>query len=467
MSTFAPIRAALALALALTPGCGGGGSGASADSAAGGAAGRGGPAHLGTRVVLVTLDTLRLDSFAGLEDGTLQMPRTVDWARRGAVFEDYYSVSSTTMPAHASMLSGLYPWEHGATANGLLLAERHHTVAEILGELGFRTAAVVASFPLHGRFGLDQGFDVYHNEFGQPGQDFSGVDIEDDREGDLHSIAERINERAFEVLDTLGGTDQFLWFHYFDAHAPYGDSQAPDSNWFPRVLVQRLQQFPQELDLILSQSREKYAQDVQYLDEQLAALFARLDADADRYETHVVVVSDHGEAFGEGGTLGHGKRLVKVQVHVPLFIVSPRVQPGFRSGAVGAVDVASTLLALSGVRGVSVPNGVDLTAPGRAPTREVFGMRRTFAEPCTEYRTDGTSHLLEDFQFFAAREDSFLVGNSELITIGDSERELKSGRRTEHYRELFGGFQRGLSELPAAELDEAARKALEQLGYTQ
>jgi arylsulfatase A-like enzyme len=459
MPTSAQVRAALLLSFALAPGCGGGGSSAPSPEATG--------ARLGTRVVLVTLDTLRLDSFAGLEDGTLQMPRTVDWARRGAVFESYYSVSSTTMPAHASMFSGLYPWEHGATANGLVFAQRHQTVAEILQARGFRTGAVVASFPLHGRFGLDQGFDVYHNEFGQPGQDFSGVEIEDDREGDLHSAAERINARAFELLDDLGGRDQFLWFHYFDAHAPYGDSVEPESNWFPRVLVQRLQEFPQELEQILSQSREKYGQDVAYLDRQLEALFARLDADRERYETHVIVVSDHGEAFGEGGTLGHGKRLVKVQVHVPLFIVSPRVQPGFRSGPVSSVDVAPTLLALSGLRDAGVPGGLDLTAPGRNPTREVFGMRRTFEDSCTEFRTDGTTHVLEDFQFFAAGSDSFLVGDSRRVTIGDSDRELKSGRRGERYSELFDGFQRSLAALPVTELDEASRQALEQLGYTQ
>ena len=434
----------------------------------GGTTGGSGGSERGQRVVLITLDTLRLDSFSAPDPTKRHMPETVDWARRGAVFQHYYSVSSTTLPAHASMLSGLQPWEHGATANGHVFSERHTTVAELLRERGFRTAAVVASFPLHSQFGLEQGFDHYYNEFGEPGEDLSAVDFDDEeREGDLHSIADRINERAFELLDGLGGRDQFLWFHYFDAHAPYGDTSSPDSNWFPRVLVKRLQTNPEERELILARSRLQYRADVEYLDARLAELFARLDQDADRYETHVVLVSDHGEAFGEGGTLGHGKRLVLVQVHVPLVIVSPRVTAGFRAQAVGSVDVAPTLLALAGVGELLLPGGLDLTAPGQRPAREVFGMRRTFSEPCTEYRIDGSEHLLEDFAFFAATPNTFFVGNSEQVTVGDTDKELKPEKRVARYRELFATFQRTLSELPAADLDEATLRMLEQLGYAR
>ncbi len=427
-------------------------------------------ASIPTRVVLITLDTLRLDSFSGGGDGPPQMARTVEWAQRGAVFQNYFSCSSTTLPAHASMLTGLQPWEHGATANGMVFSGRHRTVAEILSERGFETKAVVASFPLHSKFGLDQGFDVYLNEFGEPGQTFEELADEDDRDGHLHSLADRINERAFEALDAPGERDQFLWFHYFDAHAPYGDSIAPESNWFPRVLVQRLQTNPEELDVILTRSREQYRLDVQYLDRHLNKLFERIAADA-RYDTHVVVVSDHGEAFGEGGTLGHGKRLVQVQIQVPLFIVSPRVEPGFRTLAAGSIDIAPTLLALAGLRDYDLPGGRDLSADGGETLREVYGMRRTFTEPYTELRIDGTSHLLEDFLFFAAGPSTFLVGNSERVTQGDTDRPIKGKARTERYRELFAGFQATLAALPteagAGELDESTMRALEQLGYAK
>lgn len=458
-----------ALALALASGaCGGGEPAGSTGAAASGEPEAPDADRRRTRVVLITLDTLRLDAFSTPAAAAQQMPRTVEWALRGAVFQRYYSVSSTTLPAHASMMSGLHPWEHGATSNGLVFPERFSTVAELLRERGFATGAVVASFPLHERFGLAQGFDRYHNEFGQPGQDFEGLDVESiEREGDLHSIADRINERAFELLDELGDGDQFAWIHYFDPHAPYGDSVQPDSNWFPRVISQYIEANPAETDTLLAQGRDQYRLDVEYLDQRLAELFERLARDEDRYETHVVLVSDHGEAFGEGGTLGHGKRLVLVQVHVPLVIVSPSVQPGFRQQVASAVDLAPTLLSLAGVRGVSAGGGLDLTAPGHQPTREVYGMRRTFGEPTSEVRVDGSEHELETYLFFAAGTDSFLVGNADEVTVGDTDKQLRSQKRTSHYQELFAGFQRTLAELPEVELDEASLRALEKLGYTR
>jgi hypothetical protein len=235
----------------------------------------------------------------------------------------------------------------------------------------------------------------------------------------------------------------------------------------PRVITQYIEAKPEDTAALLAQGRDQYRLDVEYLDQRLAELFERLDADADRYETHVVLVSDHGEAFGEGGTLGHGKRLVLVQVHVPLVIVSPRVQPGFRSQVAGAVDLAPTLLALAGVRGASAGGGLDLTAPGHQPKREVYGMRRTFEEPTSEVRIDGSEHALEPYLFFAAGTDSFLVGNAEGVTVGDTDSRLRSQKRSARYQELFAGFQRTLSELPEVEIDEASQRALEQLGYTR
>jgi arylsulfatase A-like enzyme len=251
------------------------------------------PEDPGVRVVLITLDTLRLDSFAGSEEKPSLMPRTLERAKRGTIFANHYAVSSTTLPTHASMFTGTYPWEHGVTANGVRFSSRNDSVAERLSEAGFATAAVVASYPLHGMFtGMEQGFDVYHNEFAPEGKDITGAFVVE-REGDLHSIADRINERAHDVLDTVTGRKQFLWFHYFDAHAPYGDTSRPESNYFPRVLVKRIKSNPEDAERIMTTSREYYDEDVVYLDDALQGIFERLEAESDRWETHVVVVSDH------------------------------------------------------------------------------------------------------------------------------------------------------------------------------
>ena len=419
------------------------------------------PENPGVRVVLITLDTLRLDVFAKGE----KMRRTLERARRGRVFTQHYAASSTTQPTHASMLTGLQPWEHGVTANGTVFPRRCESVAERLSAAGFRTAAVVASFPLHGKFGFEQGFDVYHNEFGEEGEDLTGQ-IDVDRDGDLHSRSDRVNERVFEVLDTLGGRKQFLWFHYFDAHAPYGKWENEESNWFPRVLVKRLQNKPEEAAYIMTTSREYYDRDVEYLDVALDALFTRLEAESDRWETHIVVASDHGEAFGEGGALGHGKRLVDAQIHVPLFILSPRVEPGLRSEAVGSVDVAPTLLSLAGVA-PDLTGGRDLTRE-LDPTGRVLGMRRTFEAPYEEFRTDGTTHSLDPFLFYAVVGGRLYVGNRGRLNRGDSVRAVRNEALVAELTSLFGILEDRYGELEPEEIDDPETlEALEALGYTQ
>jgi arylsulfatase A-like enzyme len=132
------------------------------------------------RIVLVTLDTLRLDGFTGSGVREGPMPRTLEFAAQGQRFEQAYAASPNTQPTHASMLTGLHPWEHGVTRNGRVLDDGFETIAELLQTHGYSTAAVVSSFPLHARFGFDQGFDSYQDDFMlEAGNDtWEGVDLE-------------------------------------------------------------------------------------------------------------------------------------------------------------------------------------------------------------------------------------------------------------------------------------------------
>ena len=113
--------------------------------------------------MLITLDTLRADGLA-----PRLMPRTAAFADRGLRFERAYAATATTQPTHATLFTGLHPWEHGLTRNGRVLAAGFDTLAERLRAAGFETAAVVASFPLERRFGFAQGFDSYEQEFRHP-----------------------------------------------------------------------------------------------------------------------------------------------------------------------------------------------------------------------------------------------------------------------------------------------------------
>ncbi len=437
------LRTALSCALTLTLlGCG---QPAASSSGAG-----------GQRIVLITVDTLRQDSFTDSPQRPTSMPLTAGRAARGASFTRYFSATSTTLPSHASLLTGKHPWEHGVSRNGMLLPEQVDTVAEHLQVRGWETAAIVASFTLDGRFNLDQGFNHYDDSFKLKvvGGRWRGIRLPQIRPYDL---AQAVTDKALQRLQSLQGERQFLWLHYFDPHSPYGDSGGQHLTLATAYdAVEKGRPVAEEV----ARLRAAYDRDVRALDRQLDRLFRQLEEDTARFETHVIFVSDHGESFGEGGSLGHGKRLSAEQIVVPLFILSPRVEAQQRDDVVGSVDVAATLLALAETNHRT--SGTSLLASPRAG-RRAFGMRRTFAKPYADRRITGESLLLEPFRFYAVdRTGRIFRGNRTNIDHS----ETINAERLRALHTLFGYFEDRLENSAApSTLDAESRKALAALGY--
>ena len=411
------------------------------------------------RIVLVTLDTLRLDRFGDGPGQSSRMPRTRAFAERGLRFESAWAASSATQPTHASLFTGLHPWQHGVPRNGTTLAEAHRTVAERLREAGFATAAVVASFPLDPRFGFAQGFDAYHHEFDQrmtPAWEGAPV-----AGGRFYSLAAAVTRRALEALDAAPGERQFFFFHYFDPHDPYGDTGGQ------ALALARLQALrkgePAGFEAALEQARRLYDRDVEALDRALGALLERLAGDAGRFETHVLITADHGESFGELGAIGHGWRVSRAEVQVPLVIVSPRVAPGVRGDAAGSVDVAATLLALAGLPDAGLP-GRDLTGPAAPGAGSAVGMSGWAVPP------------LDPAQGAAARERFFTIRAGALYS-GDSRaswEEDDPGRRVRDPEldasllPLFASFEASLAGQTVQERRDAeTEEGLRALGYVE
>ncbi len=423
----------------------------------------GGAPEGGERIVLITLDTLRWDAFSGADGHQAAMPRLAEWAQHGAVFDRYYSATSTTQPSHATLFTGLHPWQHGVPFNGAMLPDEHNTVVEQLRDAGFYTAAVIASFPVHSQFGWNQGFHEFRDDFTQGQVDlWSGVEVE--AEG-FHSEAGHIVDQALELLDGAQGSKQFFWFHMYDPHAPYGDSGKGKTNLNPRD-ISRLVKDGEAADAVTARARRAYDRDVKYMDKELARLLERLAADT-RFETHVVIVSDHGESFGEGGSLGHGKRLTPEQIHVPLIVSSPRVAPGVHSEPVGTIDVAATLLSLGGIH--ELPTGSrDLTADVLEEL-PVFGMRRTYNERYIESRTDGKNVFIEPEhrRFYTVDGGLLYVGGTGGVSIDDSEVPLADQAAASKYQAVFDAFAESFNAVGFKRTDdEATLQTLRDLGYT-
>src|SRR5712691_7007611 len=120
----------------------------------------------GQNVLLITIDTLRADAL-GSYGGPAATPALDRLAASGVRFDFAHAHAVLTLPSHASILTGTYPFQHGLRDNsGYRLRAGARTAATLLKQAGYATAAFVGAFPVHSRFGLNQGFDLYDDRLG-------------------------------------------------------------------------------------------------------------------------------------------------------------------------------------------------------------------------------------------------------------------------------------------------------------
>ncbi len=331
----------------------------------------------GPNLVLITLDTTRADRLSCYDSLSARTPNLDRLARHGVRFSRAISSAAVTPVSHASMMTGLYPHAHGLRVlhghEGFELDEKQITLAEVLGENGYRTGAFVSAFPATRYFGLDQGFDLFDQEFPESER---GVPIplaEAQRAGlrDTGQSQRGARETTDAALNWLGRLDSqrpfFLWVHYFDPH----DIQlAPPIEYLRRAGIDRRPTTDDEI-------RRLYDVEVEYMDEQIGRLLRDLDlsfesAPKNRRETIVAVVSDHGEGLGDHDWWAHGI-LYQEQIRVPLILFGGSFRTGTAvDSVVRTVDLYPTLLEAAGIAELE-PRELDgeslqtLTNPGATP----------------------------------------------------------------------------------------------------
>ena len=186
--------------------------------------------HSGKRpnVVIITMDTTRTDRIECYGYDKIKTPNIDAIAGEGVLFEEAFSVQPVTLPSHCSIFTGKYPYQHGVRDNNIYrLADDNLTLAEVLQQKNYLTTAFLASYILHKRFGLHQGFDFYNDRFINPRQ-----------KGRL-PVERRASEISFlasEWLDVVSHELEkrpfFLWLHYYDPHATY-DPPHPYKTAYP------------------------------------------------------------------------------------------------------------------------------------------------------------------------------------------------------------------------------------------
>jgi choline-sulfatase len=286
--------------------------------------------------VFVTIDTLRADR-VGVYSGTDLTPRLDRIARQGAYAANATAHVPLTRPSHATMLSGLLPWELGIRDN-LSPAELPSSplLAEILRGAGFRTAAFVSSIVLDRRGGFARGFDRYDDDFPKT------------QSADLLNTLQKPGAEtlgaAIRWLEEQRAADRIcLWVHLYEPHDPYEP---------PEPYASRYRDRP-------------YDGEVAYADELVGQLDDALQRLGLESKTLLAVASDHGEGLGEHEETLHGFFVYETTLAVPLILRGPGIVRGGRIDAnVGLVDLLPTTLDLLGV---AFPHGVQLSGNNLAP----------------------------------------------------------------------------------------------------
>ena len=172
--------------------------------------------------LLLTLDTLRADRLGCYGYSQAETPNLDRLASQGVRFEEAISPVPSTLPSHATILTGLFPQAHGVRDNGtFLLSEDHVTLTELLKDAGYETAAFVSSFVVDSRFGLGQGFGTYFDFDEDTSASLEGMG----RLAGVQRLGGETAEYALEWLSRARQNPFFLWVHLYDPHAPF---EAPE-----------------------------------------------------------------------------------------------------------------------------------------------------------------------------------------------------------------------------------------------
>jgi len=304
------------------------------------------------KIILISLDTLRADHLGVYGYSRDTSPRIDEFARRAFVFERALASAPNTPPSQMSMMTSRYPGQHGFTGDGDTMAPSLETLAERLRKAGLQTAGFVDGGYLSSEFGFDRGFEIY-----------------DDEGGGL----EEILPRALAWLDANGDDPFFLFLHSYDIHAPYlspppyggmfhdepytGDliptAERMDEIFFAQQTVE-----PEDMQHLV----DSYDEGIRYGDAQIGRLLDHLRSSGRLEDTLVVLTSDHGEEFGEHGSVLHWQLFFQPNLRVPLIIRPPRGIDGpFRvDDQAELIDVLPTLLALVGAEPLAEAQGRSL-----------------------------------------------------------------------------------------------------------
>ncbi len=350
-------------------------------------------------VILISIDTLRADHLGCYGYPRETSPAIDVLASRGVRFENAFSQASWTLPSHMSVMTSQYASVHGVENDEVSLAESVTTLAEAFRQGGYYTSAFVSWVYVGRSFGFAHGFDQFrelinrdHLQMASGGGAYraehvtghvaSWLDAYLKRtlagEGVGEGVGGGAGEGAGGGNGQDGGRPLFLFVHYFDPHMDYsppppydtmfGSPYSGPAKGTHRYLSRYIKYFPVPPAQMPERDREHvvalYDGEIRYTDDHLGRLLAFLDSKLDLDRCVVALMSDHGEEFGDHGSMeGHGWTLYDEVIRVPLILRLPeaRAAGSVVGRPVELIDLAPTLLSLASLDAPEGFQGEDLT----------------------------------------------------------------------------------------------------------
>lgn len=398
-------------------------------------------------LLLVTLDTTRVDRIGAYgRPQAAETPAFDRLAREGVLFEQAMTTAPITLPSHSTMFTGQYPPQHGVRDNGgFFLGPEALTLTERLKDRGFRTGAFVGAFVLDSKWGLDQGFETYADDFDL--SKVKGVSL-----GNVQRRSDDVVDLALPWLNGVGNDRFFAWLHFYDAHTPYDPPEPFKSRY----------------------ARTPYNGEVAHADFQLGRVVDHLRARGLLDRTIIVVVGDHGESLGDHGEGTHGFFIYESATHVPLLIRAPFTGTTSRRvrSLVRTVDLMPTVLDLLGEPKGETPLVGQSVVPLMTGEAEDLGVDG-YAEAMYPLHHFGWSALrafrLGKYKLIdAPRPELFDLEQDpdELHNLYEEQQALGDRLRT-----ALQGMERGFAAArtapvsASADVDPAVREKLASLGY--
>lgn len=442
---------------------------------------------VGPNGILLVVDSLRADHLSTFGYPAETTPAIDRLAREGAAFSAAVAASSWTLPAHASLFTGLYPWSHGAYSAFSVLGAECQTLAAILARAGYYTLSVYANPLLGSAAELDRGFDL---ALGVGNRQKTSLTIErlykkisggGSTSGEILDISLRWIDHCHDL-----GIPCFIFMNILEAHAPYRPKE-PYFREFCRGLpmekvhwslirqIVDARKSRQEESLALSQFQEAdfgvlaglYDSNIRFIDQQIKTWTKALQDRGVLDKTLLALTSDHGEFLGEHGQIGHGTgRLYDSVLRIPLIFRYPRSVAAIReSRAVSQVDIMPSILFLLGLSD-RIPSGIQglslfPAAVSRAVLSEYWDERR---------RTSAFALTWESLKLIQEGQERVELYD---LAVDPREKTNLIGSRPEDGARLARELKslQGTLEPRQTRLEEKKRKEIERLlkslGYTR